>query len=79
MLRPEIVEQAVARAVARLQPSHQMTEAAVTRYRMELEGLNTELARLTNAVAGGGELATWWPPSGRARRGGPSFRLNWRS
>ncbi len=55
VLRPEVVEAAVSRAVTALLPTEQ-TVARHAALEVDLRGLETELARITAAIAAGGEL-----------------------
>jgi hypothetical protein len=58
ILRPDVVEAAVTRAMNRLLPSATAAKAASMRLQAELQGLEAELSRLTAAIAGGGQLGT---------------------
>jgi hypothetical protein len=56
ILRPDVVEAAIARAAARLNPSAETAKARTATLQHDLHGIETELARLTTAIAGGGQL-----------------------
>ncbi len=56
LLRPEVIERAIAKAVERLRPDQSQLDVQRGKMKADLAQVEEELARLTTAIASGGDL-----------------------